>query len=137
MTIDVSIAHFVIKVQKLVQIMIGTIQSTGLSSTHFQSKMPAKNPRWPPQIQDDRHDFQFFDISTSDDGDFPNIIDVALLCSFSFSMPQQHRVFFKTISHLFLGSFEVQIERGRGCQIIRPSAVEFVFHELQVLKWTN
>ena len=36
------------------------------------------NPRWPPKIQDGRHEIQFFDISTSDGGDFPRIIEIAL-----------------------------------------------------------
>ena len=48
------------------------IQSTGLSSTHSQSKMAAKNPRWPPRT------LVFFDISTSQSGDFPRIIQIAL-----------------------------------------------------------
>ena len=31
------------------------------------------------KIQDGRHEIQFFDISTSDGGDFPRIVDVAML----------------------------------------------------------
>ena len=43
----------------------------GLKSPHSQSKI-AK------QIQDGRHEIQFFDISKSDGGDFPRIIEIAL-----------------------------------------------------------
>ena len=72
MTIGVSIVHFVIKVHKVVQ-MIVTIYRvrTGLSSTHCQSKMAATK-------------FSFFVISTSDRGDFPRIIEIALfpVCSY-------------------------------------------------------
>ena len=59
-----------IKVPTLVQTIV-TIWSTGLSSTHYQSKMATKNPRWPPRNQ-------FFYISTTDGGDFPRIIEIAL-----------------------------------------------------------
>ena len=40
------------------------------------------NPRWLPKIQDGRHEIQFFDISTSDDGDFTRIIEIALYSFF-------------------------------------------------------
>ena len=41
-------------------------------------QVPIVNPRWPPKIQDGRHEIKFFDISTSDGGDFPRIIEIAL-----------------------------------------------------------
>ena len=41
-------------------------------------KVPIVNLRRPPKIQDGRHEIQFFDISTSDGGDFPRIIEIAL-----------------------------------------------------------
>ena len=34
--------------------------------------------KYPLSIQDDRHEIQFIDISTSDNGDFPRIIEIAL-----------------------------------------------------------
>ena len=71
MTIGVSIVHFVIKVPKFVQ-MIVTIYRV------LACQLPIVNPRWPPIIQDGRHQIQFFDISTSDRGDFPRIIVIAL-----------------------------------------------------------
>ena len=42
-------------------------------------KAPIVIPRWPPKIQDGRQEIQFFYISTSDSGDFPRIIEIALL----------------------------------------------------------
>ena len=42
-------------------------------------QVPIVNPRWPPKNQDGRHEIEFFDISTSDRGDFPRIIEIALL----------------------------------------------------------
>ena len=36
-------------------------------------------------MQDGRHEIQFFDISTSDGGDFPHIIEIALYI-FNFTM---------------------------------------------------
>ena len=36
------------------------------------------NPRWPPKIQDVRLEIFFLVISTSDRGDFPRIIEIAL-----------------------------------------------------------
>ena len=71
MTIGVSIVHFVIKVPKFVQ-MNGTIYRV----QNYQ--VPIVNPRWPPKIQYGLHEIQYFYISTSDDGDFPRIIEIAL-----------------------------------------------------------
>ena len=45
-------------------------------------KVSIVNPRWPPKIQDGRHEIKFFDISTSDGGDFLPIIEIALLLFF-------------------------------------------------------
>ena len=72
MTIGVSIFHFVIQVPKSVQ-MIVTIYRVQAY------QVPIVNPRWPTKIQDGRHEIQFFDISTSDGGDFPRIVEIALL----------------------------------------------------------
>ena len=58
MTIGVSIVHVVIKVTNLVQII-----ATLYRIQAYQ--VPIINPRWPPKIQDGRHEIQFFDISTS------------------------------------------------------------------------
>ena len=77
MTIGVSIVHFVIKVPNLVQ-MIFTIYRV----QSYQD--PIVNPRWPPKIKDGRHEICFFDISTSDRGDFPRII---YGCDFSLEKP--------------------------------------------------
>ena len=44
-------------------------------------EMPVKNPRWPPRK------FFFFVISTSDRGDFPRIIEIALLFHLQLSKP--------------------------------------------------
>ena len=71
MTIGVSIVHFVIKVPKLVQ-MIVTIYRVQAY------QVPIVNRRLPPKIQDGRHEIKFFYISTSDGGDFPRIIEIAL-----------------------------------------------------------
>ena len=65
MTIGVSIVPFVIKVPKLVQMIVHAYQ------------VPIVNPRWPPKIQDSRNEIQFIDISTSDVGDFPRIMEIA------------------------------------------------------------
>ena len=46
------------------------------------------NPIWPPKIQDGRHEIQLFDISTSDAGDFPRIIEIVLLDLYSFFWEQ-------------------------------------------------
>ena len=73
MTIGVSIVHFVIKVPKLVQ-MIVTIYRV------------QAYPKWPPKFQDDHHEIQFFNISTSDGGDFPRIIEIALFWLYSTSI---------------------------------------------------
>ena len=79
MPIGVSIVHFVIKVPKLVQ-MIVTIYRV------HAYQLPIVNPRWPPKIQDGRHKIQFFYISTSDGGDFPRIMEIALFSdNFQFS----------------------------------------------------
>ena len=86
MTIGVSIVHFVIKVPKLVQ-MIVTIYRVQAY------QVPIVNPRWPPKIQDGRHEIQFFDISTSDGGDFPRIIEIALFFFFFFNHPEK-KIFF-------------------------------------------
>ena len=75
MTIDVSIVHFVIRVLKLVQ-MIVTIYRVQAY------QVPIVNPKWPPKIQDERHEIQFFDISKSYGGDFPRIIEIALFVFF-------------------------------------------------------
>ena len=56
MTISVSIVHFVIKVPKLVQMIV-----TILRVNDYQ--VPIVNPRWPPTLQDGRHEIEFFDIS--------------------------------------------------------------------------
>ena len=71
MTIGVSIVHFVIKVPKLVQ-MIVTIYVYRLI-------------KYPLSIQDGRqkskmaaNEIQFFDISTSDGGDIPLVMEIAL-----------------------------------------------------------
>ena len=65
MTMGVSIVHFVIKVPKFGSNYFYHIYSTGLSTTYCQSKMAAAK-------------FSYFDISTSDRGDFPRIIEIAL-----------------------------------------------------------
>ena len=68
MTIGVSILHFVIKVPTLVK----------MSFTIYRVQayqVPIVNQRWPPKIQDGRHEIQLFDISTSDGGYFPRIIE--------------------------------------------------------------
>ena len=73
MTIGIiSIVHFVIKVPKLVQMI------------DYRVHVPILNPRWSPKIQDGRNEIQFFYISTSNGGDFPSIIEIALslLCFF-------------------------------------------------------
>ena len=105
MTLAVSIVHFVIPVPKLVQ-MIATIYRVQVY--HSQSNMAAKNPRWQPRnlvlltfeyyakdktysevgknwLRNGRQKskmaatkFSFFEISTSDRGDFPRIIEIAL-----------------------------------------------------------
>jgi len=64
MTIGVSIVHFVIKVPKLVQ-MIVTIYRVQAY------QVPIFNPRWPQKSKMAATIFSFFDISTSDRGDFP------------------------------------------------------------------
>ena len=73
LTIGVSIVQFVIKVPTLVQMIVTIIY-----------RVPIVNPRWPPKIQDGRNEFLFVDISTSDRGDFPRIIKIALfvICTF-------------------------------------------------------
>ena len=63
MRIGVSIVHLGIKVPKLVQMI----------------DVEYKLINYPLSIQDGRHKIQFFDISTSDGGDFPRIIESALL----------------------------------------------------------
>jgi len=69
MTIGVSIVHFVIKVPKLVQMMLPYIEyrlikyQLLIQDGRQKSKRAATN---------------FFDISTSDRGDFPRIIEIAL-----------------------------------------------------------
>ena len=58
MAFGALIVHFVIKARKLVE-MTGTIyRIQGL-------KVIIVNPRWPPKIQDGRHEIQFFDIFAS------------------------------------------------------------------------
>ena len=69
MTIGVTIVQFVIKVPKLVQ-MIDTLYRV------HAYQVPIVNQRCPPKIQDGRHEFFFF---TSVCGDFPRIIEIALL----------------------------------------------------------
>ena len=49
MTIGISIVHFVIKVPKLVQMII-----TIYGVQAYQ--VPIVNQRWPPKIQDGRHE---------------------------------------------------------------------------------
>ena len=71
MTIDVSIVHFVIKVPKLVQMVVTIYRVQAY-------QVPIFNPRWPPKIQHGLHECKLFDISTSDGGDFPRIIVIAL-----------------------------------------------------------
>ena len=70
MTIGVWIVHFVIKVAKLVQ-MIVTIYRVQAYQVSIVN----------PKIQDGRHEIQLFDISTSDGGDFPRIIEIAFFFS--------------------------------------------------------
>ena len=43
--------------------------------------------KWPPKIPNGRHVIKFFDISTSNRGDFPRIIEIALFTFFSYSSP--------------------------------------------------
>ena len=66
MTIGILIVHFVIKVSKLVQM---------IDREYILNKYPFS-------IQGGRHEIQFFDISTSDGGDFPRIIEIALFYIF-------------------------------------------------------
>ena len=49
MKIGVSINHFVIKVPKLVQIIVTIYRLHAY-------QVPIVNPRWPPLIQDGRHE---------------------------------------------------------------------------------
>ena len=72
MTLGVSIVHFVIKVPKLVQ-MIVTIHRVK------PSQVTLANTRYSPKIHVGRHKIQFFEVSTSDGGDFTGIIEIALL----------------------------------------------------------
>ena len=78
MTIGVSIVHFVIEVPTLVQ-MIVTIDRVQAY------QVPIANPRWPPKIQDDLSEIQFFDISRSDGDDFPRNIGIALFIIFFYA----------------------------------------------------
>ena len=71
MTLGLSIVHFVIQVPKLVQMSV-TVYRVQVY------QVPIVNPTWPPKIQDGRHERFFFVISTSDRGDFPRIIEIAL-----------------------------------------------------------
>ena len=77
MTIGVSIVHFVIKVPKLVQMIVTIYRVQAF-------KVPIVNTRWRPKIQDGRQKYSVFDISTSDGGDFPRIIEIAWLLLFFF-----------------------------------------------------
>ena len=84
MTIGIiSIVHFVIKVPKLVQMI------------DYRVHVPILNPRWSPKIQDGRNEIQFFYISTSNGGDFPSIIEIALLFITSFIMILQDYMYKK------------------------------------------
>ena len=68
--------HFVTKVSKLVQ-MVVTIN-------RLQAyQVPIVNPRRPPKSKLAATKLSFFDISTSDGGDFPRIIEIALFLFFS------------------------------------------------------
>ena len=53
MTIGVLIVHFVIKVQKLVQMIVTIYRLQAY-------QVPIVNPRWPPKFQDGRLEVQFF-----------------------------------------------------------------------------
>ena len=50
MTIGVSIVHFVIKVPKLVQMIVTMYYRVQAY------RVPIVNPRWPPKIQNGRHE---------------------------------------------------------------------------------
>ena len=50
-------------------------------------QVPIVIPSWPPKIQDGLNEIHFFDISTSDGGDFPRIIEIALFLNSVFSIP--------------------------------------------------
>ena len=78
MIIGVSIVHFVIKAPKLVQIIV-----TIFLVQAYQ--VPIVNPKWQPKSKMAATKFSFFDISTSDCGDFPRIVEIALLFFFFFS----------------------------------------------------
>ena len=52
-SIGASIVHFVIKAPTFVQITDSIYRVQGY-------KVPIVNPRWPPKIQDGRHEIQFF-----------------------------------------------------------------------------
>ena len=58
-SIDASIVHFVIKATKLVQMIVS------ICVEYRVKKIPIVNPRWPPKIQDGRHENQLFDIFAS------------------------------------------------------------------------
>ena len=77
MKIGVSVVHFVIKVPELVQMIVSIYRLQA-------DQVPIVSLRLPPKIQDIHHEIQFFEILTSDGGDFPRIIEIAL---FSFFFP--------------------------------------------------
>ena len=72
MTIGLSIVHFVIKVPKLVQMIITIYRVEAYEVPIVNLTWPPKKPRWPPRF------FVFVEISKSDRGDFPRIIEIAL-----------------------------------------------------------
>ena len=74
MAIGVSIVHFVIKVPKMVQMI-------DIEYKLIKYQLSIQDDR--QKIQDGRRKIQFFHISTSDGGDFPRIIEIAL-CVFVF-----------------------------------------------------
>ena len=77
MTIGVSIVLFVIKVLTLVQ-RIYKVEAY---------QVPIVNPRWPKKKSKmAATKFSFFDIATSDRGDFPRTIEMSLLSISSFTM---------------------------------------------------
>ena len=115
MTIGVLIVHFVKKVPKFVQ-MIFTIYRVQAY------QVTIVNSRWPPKIQDGSHEIQFFDISTPDCGDFPRIIEIALLSLFSFSyiISDSCEVIAKAVSFL------AKLKRMSLNEMVRPNVVKFV-----------
>ena len=70
-------------------------------------QVPIVNPRCPPKIQE----IQFFDISTSDGGDFPRIIEIALLLFFCLPSHLPYKFYKESIQLLIfytLNSFQLQ-----------------------------